>query len=83
MVNFAYGFLGLPLVALGNISVMALEGFVVYIQDLRLHYYEWFTKFYEGGGIPFAFLKPETEFVEINFVDRKDQPEPIQVKAVS
>lgn len=80
---WTYGFLGLPLIALGNIAVMALEGFVVFIQDLRLHYYEWFTKFYEGGGVPFAFLKPETEFVEIKFVDRKDKPEAIQVKAVS
>ncbi|MFQ5970288.1 MAG: V-type ATPase 116kDa subunit family protein [Nitrososphaerales archaeon] len=85
LVNGAWtlGFLGLPLIVLGNILVIVLEGFVVYIQDLRLHYYEWFTKFYEGGGIPFTYLQRETQFVEIKFGDRKDQPEPIMVKAVS
>lgn len=64
---WSYGISGLPLIILGNIFVMALEGFLVYIQDLRLHMYEWFTKFYEGGAVPFTFLRPETEFVEIRF----------------
>jgi V/A-type H+-transporting ATPase subunit I len=66
---WSYGLSGLPLIILGNIFVMALEGFLVYIQDLRLHLYEWFTKFHEGGAAPFTFLKPETEFVEIRISD--------------
>ncbi|MEM2761132.1 MAG: V-type ATPase 116kDa subunit family protein [Nitrososphaerales archaeon] len=64
---WSYGISGLPLIILGNIVVMALEGFLVYIQDLRLHMYEWFTKFHEGGAYQFTFLRPETEFVEIRF----------------
>lgn len=64
---WSYGISGFPLIILGNIVVMALEGFLVYIQDLRLHMYEWFAKFHEGGAEPFTFLKPETEFVEIRF----------------
>jgi V/A-type H+-transporting ATPase subunit I len=43
----------LPLAILGNIGVMLFEAFLVYIQALRLHIYEWFTKFYEGKGTPF------------------------------
>lgn len=37
----------------GNILAIGLEGIIVYAQTLRLHYYEWFTKFYSGAGIPF------------------------------
>lgn len=35
---------------LGNLGVAALEGLMVYIQDIRLHAYEWFIRFYEGKG---------------------------------
>ena len=37
-------------VVLGNIGVIALEGFIVWIQTMRLHYYEFFSKFFTGGG---------------------------------
>ena len=30
-----------------------IEGLIVYIQSLRLHLYEFFTKWYEGGAEPF------------------------------
>jgi len=40
--------------ALGNLLVMILEGLIVFVQDLRLHWVEWFGKFYEGTGIPFS-----------------------------
>jgi len=43
----------------------------------------WFTKFYEGGGIPFTSIKPETEFVEIRFSDKDKQLCPIEVKITS
>jgi V/A-type H+-transporting ATPase subunit I len=63
-----YGFSGLPLIILGNIFVMALEGFLVYIQDLRLHLYEWFGKFGEAGdAILFRPLSVETQYVNIKF----------------
>lgn len=45
---------------LGNIIVIGLEGLIVFIQGLRLQYYELFSKYYEGGGIPF-------EPVHVNF----------------
>jgi V/A-type H+-transporting ATPase subunit I len=37
-------------VVLGNLFVIALEGFIVTIQTMRLHYYEFFSKFFLGGG---------------------------------
>lgn len=37
----------------GNIFVLALEGLIVFIHTLRLHFYEWFSKFYAGSGAEF------------------------------
>lgn len=37
----------------GNIFVIAFEGLIVFIHTLRLHFYEWFSKFYNGDGIEF------------------------------
>lgn len=41
----------------GNIFIVGLEGLIVFIQVLRLEYYEFFGKFYRGGGNVF---KPVT-----------------------
>ncbi|MBI3785174.1 MAG: hypothetical protein HY270_17420 [Deltaproteobacteria bacterium] len=35
---------------LGNAVIIALEGMIVSIQILRLEYYEFFSRFYSGGG---------------------------------
>ncbi|GHV40826.1 V-type ATP synthase subunit I [Clostridia bacterium] len=44
-----------PLVVIfGNLLVMALEGFVVGIQVLRLEFYEVFSRFYSGTGRVFT-----------------------------
>jgi len=40
----------LPIIVIGNIFVMAIEGLIVGIQVLRLMFYELFSKFYTGGG---------------------------------
>jgi V/A-type H+-transporting ATPase subunit I len=45
---------------LGQLMLVGLEGLVVFIQDLRLIYYEFFTKFFEAGGRmfhPFTFTE--------------------------
>ena len=47
------------IVTTGNLLVVALEGLVVTIQALRLNYYEFFKKFYKGGGRPFKPFKLE------------------------
>ncbi|NLE45262.1 MAG: hypothetical protein GX620_11120 [Chloroflexi bacterium] len=38
-------------IALGNLFVFGFEGMIVAIQTLRLEYYEFFGKFFFGGGI--------------------------------
>jgi V/A-type H+/Na+-transporting ATPase subunit I len=43
----------------GNLGIMMIEGLIVYIQSLRLHLYEFFTKWYVGGAQPFRQIKPE------------------------
>ena len=43
----------------GNLGIMMIEGLIVYIQSLRLHLYEFFTKWYAGGSQPFRQIRPE------------------------
>ena len=43
----------------GNLGIMMIEGLIVYIQSLRLHLYEFFTKWYSGGAVAFRQIKPE------------------------
>ncbi len=47
----SFGFAG---AIAGNLLVMILEGLIVFVQTLRLHWVEWFSKFYEGSGLSFA-----------------------------
>lgn len=46
---------------LGNVVIIGLEGLVVSIQTVRLEYYEFFSKFFRGGGKPFQPLFEEKE----------------------
>jgi V/A-type H+-transporting ATPase subunit I len=47
------GGMGWLVILLGTIFIVAFEGLIVGIQTLRLEYYEFFGKFFEGGGRPF------------------------------
>lgn len=42
---------------IGNIIIIFLEGLIVFIQGLRLQYYELFSKYYRGEGIEFKPVK--------------------------
>ncbi len=46
-------------VVTGNVFVMLMEGMVVFIQCLRLEYYEFFSKFFAGDGIRYQPLEVE------------------------
>jgi len=47
------GFASVLILILGNIIIICLEGMIVFIQGLRLEYYELFSKYYEGSGVTF------------------------------
>jgi V/A-type H+/Na+-transporting ATPase subunit I len=50
---------GLAVLIGGNIGIMLIEGLIVYIQDIRLHLYEWFPKWYRGEGVEYKKLLPK------------------------
>lgn len=45
------------IIILGNVIIIALEGLIVFIQGLRLEYYEMFSKYYKGDGVKYEPLK--------------------------
>jgi V/A-type H+-transporting ATPase subunit I len=58
-------------IVLGNVFVLALEGLIVFIHTLRLHFYEWFSKFYAGTGTEFKPYKQSFAYTNLTFKDRK------------
>jgi V/A-type H+-transporting ATPase subunit I len=63
------GFIGKASVFLiMNIVIIVMELFVAFIQTMRLHYYEIFSKFYKGTGKPF---KPMSFIRKYTTVDKK------------
>ena len=52
---------------LGNIVVILLEGILVFLNAIRLHFYEFFFKFYEGKGVEFIPLILRENFSQISF----------------
>ena len=76
-VNEAYvtlGGIGSPgaivLIVGGQLGIMMIEGLIVYIQSLRLHLYEFFTKWYDGGSQPFKQLVPEMVYNSFSWKKR-------------
>lgn len=77
-VNKAYESMGgldsptsLVLIVGGQIGIMMIEGLIVYIQSLRLHLYEFFTKWYNGGSQPFKQLVPEMVYNSFSWKNKK------------
>lgn len=54
------GITGIIIMIIGNIIIIGLEGLIVFIQGLRLQYYELFGKYFRGEGI---------EFTPVKFID--------------
>ncbi len=50
-------------VAIGNLFIIGFEGLIVGIQTMRLNYYEFFSKFFTGGGVQYEplTLQPRAE----------------------
>jgi V/A-type H+/Na+-transporting ATPase subunit I len=53
LVSPGHGFGYWVTVALGNVFIVGFEGLIVGIQTMRLSYYEFFSKFFTGGGMEY------------------------------
>ncbi len=62
------GIVGIVVAAFLNIAVISLEGVIVYIQDMRLQFYEWFSQFYVGAGTPFVPLESRGDYFTVSWV---------------
>ncbi|HDI73368.1 MAG TPA: hypothetical protein ENF58_04475, partial [Candidatus Altiarchaeales archaeon] len=58
--------LSILIIAGGNILVLVLEGLIVFIHTIRLHFYEWFTKFYSSGGIEYTPFRIERKYTQLS-----------------
>ena len=54
----------------GNMIVIVLETVIVFIHDLRLHFYEFFSKFYGGAGKLFIPFEITNNYYTINFTQK-------------
>jgi V/A-type H+/Na+-transporting ATPase subunit I len=61
------GVAAVPVWVILNLLIITFEAFIVYVQDLRLHLYEFFTKFYAGTGTPFRKILPDRARFEIKW----------------
>jgi len=52
---------------LGNVVVILIEGLLVFLNAMRLHFYEFFFKFFQGSGIEFFPFHLDSEYSVINF----------------
>ncbi|MFX1419003.1 MAG: V-type ATP synthase subunit I, partial [Promethearchaeota archaeon] len=51
----------------GNIVVILIEGLLVFINTMRLHYYEFFFKFFQGSGIEYFPFYLDNDYSIIRF----------------
>ncbi|MFX1273933.1 MAG: V-type ATP synthase subunit I [Promethearchaeota archaeon] len=57
---------------LGNFLVILIEGLLAFINNLRLHFYEFFFKFFKGSGIEFTPFFLNNQYSEIVFKVEED-----------
>jgi V/A-type H+-transporting ATPase subunit I len=53
---------GFPILLIGNIGIMGLEGILAFVQSLRLHFYEFFSKFYKEESEHYAPVRLESKY---------------------
>ena len=68
---YSYGYVSIPILVVMNLLIFAFEGLIVYVQSLRLHLYEFFSKFYVGTGTEFNPITPLKERVTVKWMGKK------------
>jgi V/A-type H+-transporting ATPase subunit I len=58
---------------LGNMIVIVLESLIVFIHNLRLHFYEFFSKFYQGTGKIFTPFEISNNYSELIFRETREE----------
>ncbi len=61
-------------IVVGNVFVIVFEGLIVFIHTLRLHFYEWFSKFYQDRGVEFQPFRQSHEYAEITLTRQLSDP---------
>ena len=62
-------YIGAPVFALLTIiMILVLETAFVFLQDLRLHWVEWFLKFYSGSGVAFKPFGIQRTFTSVSTI---------------
>ena len=56
----------------GNLVVILLEGLLAFINNIRLHFYEFFFKFYQGSGTDYFPFYLDSDYSIITFKVEKD-----------
>ena len=51
----------------GNMFVILLEGLLVFINTIRLHFYEFFFKFYQGTGVTYIPFYLDDKYSNVSF----------------
>lgn len=70
---YSYGYATVPILIVMNLLIFAFEALIVYVQSLRLHLYEFFSKFYVGTGTEFNSLTPVKEHVKVTWLGKKKE----------
>jgi len=59
---------GLGGIISGTLLALILEGIIIFVHTLRLHWVEWFSKFYSGGEVKYT---PFEIIVDVSLVDAR------------
>ncbi|MFX0002029.1 MAG: V-type ATP synthase subunit I [Candidatus Hodarchaeota archaeon] len=72
-VGIGFDILNLIGAIFGNMVVILIEGLLVFINTMRLHYYEFFFKFFQGSGIEYFPFYLDDNYSFISFTRELDR----------
>lgn len=64
-------FITIIILFIGHVFNLLISGLGAFIHDARLQYVEFFTKFYQAGGVPFRPFSLKTKYTNIEEIHKK------------